>query len=79
MYEDKWRYRDLYDGVCFICAHMNVCESICWYMNVNGRKWVYMKVYEALWWYMIAYEHVRMYMRKNDGIWNYMIVYECKW
>ena len=29
-------------------ANMDVYESICWYMNVNGSKRVYMKMYEAL-------------------------------
>ena len=45
-----------------LCLHMDVCESILWYLNVNGSKWEYMKVYEALWWYMNAYESVWMCM-----------------
>ena len=55
-----------------ISSNMDVYESICWYMNVNGKKWEYMKVYEALWLYMKAYESAWKYM-------NLMMVYETIW
>ena len=43
------------------CIWVYVYESIWWYMNVNGSKWMYMKVYEAIYG-ICAYEGVRVYM-----------------
>ena len=53
-----------------VCAHMGVCESIWWYMNVNGGKWDFMKNNEVLRCYMNAYESIWMYMSQYDGMWK---------
>ena len=39
---------DEYEGVWMYRAHVDVYESICWYMNVNDSKGMYMKMYEAI-------------------------------
>ena len=91
VYECKWEVneckqtcRKISDGIGIyrmvygcICANMDVCESIWWY--VNRSKWEYTKVHEAIWRYRDLYDGVWVFMPTYGCIWRYMMVYECKW
>ena len=74
-----WEGMKLCDGIGMhmmvygcISANMDVYESKCWYINLNGSKWEY-------WKYMKLYDGVWIHIKAYECIWAKMIVYESIW